>query len=71
MDRPIELIAEEVSKKYSLDKDSLLNRSDKIFYFINNTELIEVERETHLSKCISTDKKTISIAAAIQTLLSC
>ena len=71
MERSIELIAKDVAKRYSLNEDALLGRSDKIFYFNTGKELIEVERKSYLSKCISTDLKTIAVFAAIQTLLSC
>lgn len=48
----LEQLAEKIANEFHLDKDAILNKSEKIFYFINNDQIIEVEKETHLSKCI-------------------
>lgn len=67
----IEQLAEKIASKHSLDKDALLNRNHDIMYLeINEESLLEVNRHTHLSKCISKDFQVINLFDAIQTLLN-
>lgn len=67
----ISQVAEELAKKYSLDKRALLNQNPDIMYINTGNELIELEKLTHLSKVITKDVRKIRIFDAIQTLLGC
>lgn len=67
----IEQIAEKLAKKYSLDKDALLGQSKDLMYIDLGSCLVELDKHTHLSKCISTESKMISAVNAVQSLLQC
>lgn len=67
----VEQLAEQLAKKYFLDKDALLNKSSNIMYINLGNGLVEVDKKTHLSKCISTEKEKITAFTAIQSLLYC
>ena len=67
----IEQLAEKIASKYSLNKDALLDRNHDIMYLeIDGDSLLEIDRRTHLSKCISKDFQVINLFDAIQTLLN-
>lgn len=48
----LEQLATQIANEFKLDKDAILNRNENIFYFINKDMIIEVDRKTHLSKCL-------------------
>lgn len=61
-------VAEKIAKIYNLDVDALLDKNFKIYYVNIGNNLLEIDRETYLSKCISSDLKAIQAFNAIQTL---
>lgn len=48
----LEQLASQVANEFKLDKDAILDRNENIFYFVNKDMIIEVDRKTHLSKCL-------------------
>jgi len=61
-------IAEKIAKENNLNVDALLDENEKIFYFLNNDSVIEVERKTHLSRCIKVSNNTYKLIEALQIL---
>lgn len=67
----IEELAEKIASKHFLNKEALLNKNQDIMYLeVSGDSLLEVDRHTHLSKCISKDPQIINLFNAIQTLLN-
>jgi len=67
----IEELAEKIAIKYSfLDKDALLGKNPNIMYLDIKSGLLEIDRKTHISKCISKEEKVINLFNAIQTLIA-
>ena len=62
-------IAEQIAKEFNLDKDAILDKNENIFYFINNDSIIEVDRKTHLSRCLHNgNRKVTKLVEAVQIL---
>ena len=64
----LEKVATQIATEFHLDKDAILGINENIFYFINNNEIIEVERKTHLSKCIYNGTKVSKLLESFNTL---
>ena len=65
----IEKLAEKIANKYSLDKEALLNNNPKIMYMGLGGGIVEFDRNTHLSKCITQEKEKVEVFIAIQNLV--
>lgn len=65
----MEKIAEQIAKEFNLDKDAILDKNENIFYLINDDSIIEVDRKTHLSKCLyNGNKKVAKLLDSIKTI---
>lgn len=64
----LQSIAYIVANKYNLNVDALLDTNQRFYYVITSFGLLEVDRNTHISKCISSDSKIIAAVEAIKTL---
>lgn len=65
----IEQLAEKLAEKYNLDSKALLGKNEDIMYIDLGKDLVEMNRHTHLSKCLSSDSKIVSVFKSINTLL--
>ena len=69
MKQLLEQLAAKVAEEFNLDKDAILDKNENIFYFINNDSIIEVERKTHLFKCLySGNQKVAKLLDSIKTI---
>jgi hypothetical protein len=64
----LQQLAEKIAKENNLDASALLGKNDKIFYLLINESIVEVERSTHISKCITVSYDIYKLIEALQTL---
>lgn len=64
----LQQLAEKIAKENNLDASALLGKNDKIFYLLINESIVELERSTHISKCITIPYDIYKLIEALQTL---